>query len=50
MEQLRATLGSVAQLLGDGLLTPAEAADMKATAMQDFARTRCGCRDDNMPH
>ena len=42
MEQLRAALGSVAQLLGDGLLTPAEAAEMKAGAMQDFATTRCG--------
>ena len=44
MEQLRATLGSLAQLVGDGLLTPAEAAEMKAAAMQDFATTRCGYR------
>ena len=40
MEQLRPTLASVAQLLGDGLLTPSEAAEMKAAAMQDFAKTR----------
>ena len=40
MEQLRATLASVAQLLGDGMLTPSEAAEMKAAAMQDFAKTR----------
>ena len=44
MEQLRAALASVAQLLGDGLLTPDEAAEMKAAAMQDFALARYATR------
>ena len=45
MEQFRATLSSVAQLLGEGLLTAAEAAEMKAAAMQDFNMSRCGLDD-----
>ena len=36
MEELRATLASVAELARDGLITIEEAARMKADAMADF--------------
>ena len=40
MEELRATLASVAELARDGLLTVEEAARMKEDAMADFRAVR----------
>ena len=45
MEELRATLGSVAELLSNGILSAEEAAEIKAGALEDFRTARAAARE-----